>query len=203
PSLRQLFGPQIEPVVPLPENRAFAGALINNDEGQLACAIRHLDQMRLDALVRKLLALESPCGVAADLPHVAASQSPAPAGHRCRGRLSSGKQGGREDFGLRVTGREAGHTNQRVSRIEPDGDDVCAVRCASICIGRMRMASTRAVCARRHKLKTLCNCQGFASAASATLRCSLRYDNYIHLRRSEEHTSELQSPCNLVCRLLL
>src|SRR3989454_8900634 len=26
---------------------------------------------------------------------------------------------------------------------------------------------------------------------------------YLKLRRSEEHTSELQSPCNLVCRLLL
>src|SRR5256885_6985898 len=26
---------------------------------------------------------------------------------------------------------------------------------------------------------------------------------YRHLVRSEEHTSELQSPCNLVCRLLL
>src|SRR2546426_2143199 len=25
----------------------------------------------------------------------------------------------------------------------------------------------------------------------------------VHSRRSEEHTSELQSPCNLVCRLLL
>src|SRR2546426_7605381 len=25
----------------------------------------------------------------------------------------------------------------------------------------------------------------------------------LHLIRSEEHTSELQSPCNLVCRLLL
>src|SRR5205807_5241062 len=25
----------------------------------------------------------------------------------------------------------------------------------------------------------------------------------VHARRSEEHTSELQSPCNLVCRLLL
>src|ERR1039457_790415 len=25
----------------------------------------------------------------------------------------------------------------------------------------------------------------------------------VHIRRSEEHTSELQSPCNLVCRLLL
>src|SRR5205807_7031375 len=31
---------------------------------------------------------------------------------------------------------------------------------------------------------------------------SLRY-NSIKLIRSEEHTSELQSPCNLVCRLLL
>src|SRR5256885_3313808 len=25
----------------------------------------------------------------------------------------------------------------------------------------------------------------------------------VHAHRSEEHTSELQSPCNLVCRLLL
>src|SRR5256885_2956563 len=25
----------------------------------------------------------------------------------------------------------------------------------------------------------------------------------LHVQRSEEHTSELQSPCNLVCRLLL
>src|SRR5205807_5223149 len=27
--------------------------------------------------------------------------------------------------------------------------------------------------------------------------------NYVGEKRSEEHTSELQSPCNLVCRLLL
>src|SRR6266566_7560741 len=27
--------------------------------------------------------------------------------------------------------------------------------------------------------------------------------NYEQIARSEEHTSELQSPCNLVCRLLL
>src|SRR2546426_4749032 len=31
------------------------------------------------------------------------------------------------------------------------------------------------------------------------LRCRGRYGK----KRSEEHTSELQSPCNLVCRLLL
>src|SRR5256885_9770549 len=29
------------------------------------------------------------------------------------------------------------------------------------------------------------------------------WDAYIRNERSEEHTSELQSPCNLVCRLLL
>src|SRR5688500_19931830 len=28
-------------------------------------------------------------------------------------------------------------------------------------------------------------------------------ERHRRLRRSEEHTSELQSPCNLVCRLLL
>src|SRR2546426_2592613 len=29
------------------------------------------------------------------------------------------------------------------------------------------------------------------------------HKRHLPLRRSEEHTSELQSPCNLVCRLLL
>src|SRR5256885_2542921 len=38
---------------------------------------------------------------------------------------------------------------------------------------------------------------GFMATADALLR---KRD---HLGRSEEHTSELQSPCNLVCRLLL
>src|SRR5256885_9129977 len=32
----------------------------------------------------------------------------------------------------------------------------------------------------------------------------LQFDHYFFVyKRSEEHTSELQSPCNLVCRLLL
>src|SRR5256885_8393911 len=37
------------------------------------------------------------------------------------------------------------------------------------------------------------------SAAAVTLASYW----HTHFRRSEEHTSELQSPCNLVCRLLL
>src|SRR2546426_5198740 len=31
----------------------------------------------------------------------------------------------------------------------------------------------------------------------------IRVDDFVVAERSEEHTSELQSPCNLVCRLLL
>src|SRR5256885_8653571 len=40
-------------------------------------------------------------------------------------------------------------------------------------------------------------------AARAQLREALRLGDRCHHLRSEEHTSELQSPCNLVCRLLL
>src|SRR5256885_4791374 len=38
---------------------------------------------------------------------------------------------------------------------------------------------------------------------AATLLVSLRFTKRVERLRSEEHTSELQSPCNLVCRLLL
>src|SRR2546426_5896644 len=51
---------------------------------------------------------------------------------------------------------------------------------------------------------------GLAGGAVATAMVSLRGDWFGRRRslsvlalRSEEHTSELQSPCNLVCRLLL
>src|SRR2546426_12549953 len=44
---------------------------------------------------------------------------------------------------------------------------------------------------------------GFA-ASDACMSCTVRNTAMAVLpKRSEEHTSELQSPCNLVCRLLL
>src|SRR5256885_5340422 len=43
--------------------------------------------------------------------------------------------------------------------------------------------------------------RGVADLGLAGLAMDLRADGVVH--RSEEHTSELQSPCNLVCRLLL
>src|SRR2546426_6064427 len=43
-----------------------------------------------------------------------------------------------------------------------------------------------------------CTLRGAAAKIDA-----LMLREYLHRRRSEEHTSELQSPCNLVCRLLL
>src|SRR5256885_12511732 len=52
------------------------------------------------------------------------------------------------------------------------------------------------------KLATECTFDG--SPPEATSRSSpSRYTSTTSSYRSEEHTSELQSPCNLVCRLLL
>src|SRR2546426_7939117 len=50
--------------------------------------------------------------------------------------------------------------------------------------------------------------KGTVSTASGVLSnnaysFSARFENGKGTNRSEEHTSELQSPCNLVCRLLL
>src|ERR1039457_4171569 len=41
------------------------------------------------------------------------------------------------------------------------------------------------------------------AAASTTFTMTSSVDGPATITRSEEHTSELQSPCNLVCRLLL
>src|SRR2546426_7048230 len=41
------------------------------------------------------------------------------------------------------------------------------------------------------------------NGALSTLNASYASASEYYLLRSEEHTSELQSPCNLVCRLLL
>src|SRR2546426_6741755 len=47
--------------------------------------------------------------------------------------------------------------------------------------------------------------KGFSASSDTTSRlpCSRRATKGSSQPRSEEHTSELQSPCNLVCRLLL
>src|SRR5262245_65348754 len=44
---------------------------------------------------------------------------------------------------------------------------------------------------------------GFGDAGHAHLRIRTRIERELHLDRSEEHTSELQSLRHLVCRLLL
>src|SRR5215467_16372427 len=48
-----------------------------------------------------------------------------------------------------------------------------------------------------HDALPICRSSATPPASSGCRRCSTSTD------RSEEHTSELQSPCNLVCRLLL
>src|SRR5256885_3737101 len=46
-------------------------------------------------------------------------------------------------------------------------------------------------------------CSRIGSPEFLALEGSTRPQTSVPLIRSEEHTSELQSPCNLVCRLLL
>src|SRR5256885_12365402 len=43
----------------------------------------------------------------------------------------------------------------------------------------------------------------YCQASGLDRECDLTRRPRAHAARSEEHTSELQSPCNLVCRLLL
>src|SRR5256885_8751639 len=55
---------------------------------------------------------------------------------------------------------------------------------------------------RRRRIPLLQRVLPPSTPPAATQSLCLR-DNSVSRRRSEEHTSELQSPCNLVCRLLL
>src|SRR5256885_3818638 len=48
-----------------------------------------------------------------------------------------------------------------------------------------------------------CGLDGTAGAGRASCRSAATSGGGRDAARSEEHTSELQSPCNLVCRLLL
>src|SRR2546426_488502 len=61
--------------------------------------------------------------------------------------------------------------------------------------GRMRSVAARTADCRCAKV-------GLRASASATSDCRIE-SPATGAERSEEHTSELQSPCNLVCRLLL
>src|SRR5256885_15289292 len=51
-----------------------------------------------------------------------------------------------------------------------------------------------------HKASNLCGCNW---AGTIVIVGMPALAHVIEIYRSEEHTSELQSPCNLVCRLLL
>src|SRR5256885_10957572 len=55
----------------------------------------------------------------------------------------------------------------------------------------------------RHALDLLERADGYLRGRDCRGRAGLGVSALERLGRSEEHTSELQSPCNLVCRLLL
>src|SRR2546426_10769558 len=67
-------------------------------------------------------------------------------------------------------------------------------RCGAVCLGQLLLVAPPGG-------------EAFGGALAAVKRHGAREAGYFRERlarhRSEEHTSELQSPCNLVCRLLL
>src|SRR2546426_7099871 len=78
-----------------------------------------------------------------------------------------------------------------------DRSDWRRVALAGVVAGAMSLAATIANAGECPADKKVADGQGQkpSTAAAKDDRCGAR--------RSEEHTSELQSPCNLVCRLLL
>src|SRR5205807_8302052 len=56
---------------------------------------------------------------------------------------------------------------------------------------------------RRLRNWVFCRLQGHGSRHLNRRFCQMNFLQVACWERSEEHTSELQSPCNLVCRLLL
>src|SRR5688500_19865416 len=74
-------------------------------------------------------------------------------------------------------------------------------------VGRIFLFPLRAIIAACVALRIHPNILTFVGVIitgwSAVHLATDRFDGRRHHGRSEEHTSELQSPCNLVCRLLL
>src|SRR5205807_5898397 len=74
------------------------------------------------------------------------------------------------------------------------------------CAGKLRFTS--AECGMR-SAECQCKCRGAARPFTSIPHSAIRIPHWVTAPtlqrhpRSEEHTSELQSPCNLVCRLLL
>src|SRR5256885_7803411 len=67
------------------------------------------------------------------------------------------------------------------------------------------VAASNAADAAEDEIRTLAARTPFVLQENALNRSKDRDHSalFVYLYRSEEHTSELQSPCNLVCRLLL
>jgi hypothetical protein len=100
PITMQIAGLESEAIVALPEDGALAG-VVDQDEGLLAGATGSGEEIRFDAEVGELGAVEG-CGeVVANFSDVAGAQSPGLAGDHGGGDLSAGKDvGGAEfDFG--------------------------------------------------------------------------------------------------------
>src|SRR2546426_1419764 len=96
-------------------------------------------------------------------------------------------------------------SRQTTSSIFPEAHEVTRSRIGTPASARATLAAVRPAhrvpaSAWRTSMKMSTDVRGNCSLKTTELKAS---EMTFEISRSEEHTSELQSPCNLVCRLLL
>jgi hypothetical protein len=116
---RRVAGGQVEPRVMLPENRAFAGTLIDQDVSGLAGAAGDFDEMSFNFFTGELIAVQASCPVISDLADVARAQAPAMAGDRSAGGLSARQNPRRADLDLGIELGEERQPDDRVAAFRP------------------------------------------------------------------------------------
>src|SRR2546426_3157638 len=77
-------------------------------------------------------------------------------------------------------------------------DDAVPIRSATVQPGTIR-----SIVSTNGKVEPLQSFEAHAPVGTTVKKLLVREGDHVNQGRSEEHTSELQSPCNLVCRLLL
>jgi len=123
PVALEVAGLEGEAVVALPEDGALA-SVVDEDEGLLAGAARRGEEMRFDAEVCELGAVQRSGEVVADFADIAGAEPPRLAGDHSGGDLAAGEHVGGAEFDFGAGGGVMMNRNKRVGGVEADADDV-------------------------------------------------------------------------------
>lgn len=125
--------PEGEARVTLPQNGALARTTIYEDIGKLAKAIRHADQVRIDAVPFEFASLKSGSCIMAEGANISRGEAPLPTGNQSAGYLAPWKYRRGTQFKFRIKLGEARKCNDGVSCIDTHTDDIGRARGYFLC----------------------------------------------------------------------